>query len=79
MAQAVQVQSGPASTGAGEGARGASNPFPTQTEPAQPVRSKRPAHYLWAVLITRIYQGVSFVVSAAQPAPDFEVDQRVSW
>ena len=56
VAQAVQVQSGPASTGAGEGARGASNPFPTQTEPAQPVPPKRPAHYLWAVLIARIYE-----------------------
>ena len=82
--QPAQVQAEPATTGAGmgEGALGVSKPLPTQTEPAQPaqpVRSKRPAHYLWAVLITRIYQGVSFVVSAAQPAPDFEVDQRVSW
>jgi len=29
--QPAQVRAEPASTGAGEGARGASNPFPTQT------------------------------------------------
>ena len=141
VAQPVQVQPGPASTGAGAGARGASNPFPTQTEPAQPVPPKRPAHYLWAVLIARIYEVfpllcpicggqmriIAFIThsadirqilehigvetelpritpargpplwdecdaqaaegmesvpdwdEAAQPAPDFEVDQRVSW
>ncbi len=29
---------------------------PTQTEPVQPVPPKRLAHYLWAVLIARIYE-----------------------
>jgi Putative transposase len=52
----AQVQAEPASTGAGEGALGAGNPLPTQAEPAQPVPPKRPAHYLWAVLIARIYE-----------------------
>lgn len=48
----------PASTGAGEGegAFGVGNASPTQTEPAQPVPRKRLAHYLWAVLIARIYE-----------------------
>jgi hypothetical protein len=32
------------------------NVLPTQAEPAEPVPSKRPAHYLWAVLIARIYE-----------------------
>ena len=52
----AQVQAEPASTDAGEGALGVSNPLPTQTEPAQPVPPKRPAHYLWAVLMARIYE-----------------------
>jgi hypothetical protein len=52
----VQVQAEPASTDAGEGALGAGNPLPTQAEPAQPVPPKRPAHYLWAVLMARIYE-----------------------
>ncbi len=52
----VQVQAEPASTDAGEGARGAGNSLPTQPEPAQPVKPKRPAHDLWAVLIARIYE-----------------------
>jgi len=109
--------------------------------PAEPVQSKRPAHYLWAVLIARIYEVlpllcpicggqmriIAFIThsadirhilayigaeteppriapargpplwdegdvpmgdgvevepdwdEAAQPAPDFEVDQRISW
>lgn len=54
LVQPAQVQAEPASTTAGEGARGVSNPIPTQTEPAQPVPPKRPAHYLWAVLMARI-------------------------
>ena len=53
--QLAQVQTEPASTDAGEGALGAGNPLPTQAEPVQPVSAKRPAHYLWAVLIARIY------------------------
>lgn len=140
--QLAQVQTEPASTGAGEGALGAGNAFPTQAEPAQPVQPKRPAHYLWAVLIARIYEAfpllcpicggqmriIAFIThgadirqildhigveteppritpargpplwdgcddaqmgegvevepdwdEAAQPAPGFEVDQRVSW
>ncbi len=124
MVQAAQVQAEPASTDAGEGALGVRNPLPTQAEPAQPVPPKRPAHYLWAVLITRIYEVfpllcplrggqmriIAFITysvdirqilehigveteppritpargpplwdEAAQAAPDFEVDQRVSW
>ena len=53
VVQPAQVQAEPASTDAGEGARGVSHPLPTQ---AQPVPPKRPAHYLWAVLIARIYE-----------------------
>jgi len=143
VVQAAQVQGEPASTAVGEGACGGSNPPPTQTEPAQPVPPKRPAHYLWAVLIARIYEVfpllcplcggqmriIAFITDsadirqilecigaeteppritpargpplwdeydaqaaegvepvpdwdgdeAAQAAPDFEVDQRVSW
>jgi hypothetical protein len=111
----AQVQAEPASKGAGEGGVGESNPFPTQTEPTQPVPPKRPAHDLWAVLIARIYEVFPLVCpicggpmritpargpplwdgcdaqmdegvdvasdwdEAAQVAPDFEADQRVSW
>ena len=137
----AQVQAEPASTAAGEGALGVRSPLPTQTEPAQPVPPKRPAHYLWAVLMARIYEVfpllcpicggqmhiIAFITHSAdirqilehigvetepphitpargpplwdecdaqaaegvepapdwdeatQPAPDFEVDQRVSW
>ena len=140
-AKQVAVQADPAATG--EGAPGvtplghAISPTP---EPAPPKRS--PAHYLWAVLIARIYEVfpllcpmcggqmrlIAFITEgtqirkildhigvdlepphispargpplwddcsdaqtdegvhiepdwdlAAQPAPDFEVDQRVSW
>ena len=55
-AQPLEVRSEPASTAAGVGALGVSNPFPTQAEPAQTVQPKRPAHYLWAVLMARIYE-----------------------
>ena len=137
----AQVQAEPANTGAGEGAPGVSNPLPTLAEPAQPVQPTRPAHYLWAVLMARIYEVfpllcpvcggqmriIAFIThsadighilehigaqtkppritpargpplwdgadaqageavepvpdwdAAAQTAPDFEVDQRVSW
>jgi hypothetical protein len=54
--QAAQVQAEPASMAAGEGARGVNHPLPTQAESAQPVKPKRPAHDLWAVLIARIYE-----------------------
>ncbi len=134
------AQAEPASADTGEGvvALGAADPLPT---PAQPVQPKRPAHYLWAVLIARIYEVfallcpicggqmriIAFITysadirhimehigvdaeppritpargpplwdgcdapmgegvevepdwdEAAQPAPDFEVDQRISW
>ena len=50
----AQVQAEPASTAAGEGALGVRSPLPTQTEPAQPVPPKRPAHYLWAVLMAAL-------------------------
>jgi hypothetical protein len=51
---AAQVQAEPASTTVGVGALGVSSAFPTQAEPTQPVPPKRPANYLWAVLIARI-------------------------
>jgi hypothetical protein len=119
-------------------ALGAGDPLPTLAQPVQP---KRPAHYLWAVLIARIYEVcpllcplcggqvrlIAFITEgtqirkildhigvdveppritpargpplwdgcdapmgegvevepdwdeAAQPVPDFEVDQRISW
>ena len=143
MVQPAQVQAEPASTGAVAGAAApeAGNPLLTQAEPTQPVQPKRPAHYLWAVLIARIYEVfplvcpicggqmriIAFITysadirqilehigveteppritpargpplwdgcdaqavevvepapdwdEAAQPAPDFEVDQSVSW
>jgi len=50
------AQAEPTSTDAGEGALGAGNPLPTQAESAKLVPPKRPAHYLWAVLIARIYE-----------------------
>ena len=53
---AALVQAEPARTAAGEGARGGVDPLPTQAEPLQPVPSNRSAHYLWAVLIARIYE-----------------------
>ena len=117
------------------------NALPTQTEPSKPVPPKRPAHYLWAVLIARVYEVfpllcpmcggqmrlIAFITHradilqilnhigvesdpphiapargpplwegcdaqvgegadvepdwdiAAQPAPDYEVDQRINW
>jgi len=117
------------------------NALPTRGEPAQPVPTKRPAHYLWAVLIARIYEVfpllcpmcggqmriIAFITHsadirhildhigvdsqpphispahgpplwegcdaqmddavpsepdwdlAAQPAPDYELDQRINW
>jgi hypothetical protein len=140
-AQPATAQAEPASTG--EGALGVGNARPTQAEPAQPVPvpPKRPAHYLWAVLIARIYEVfpllcpmcggqmrlIAFVTEgmqirkilnhigvdsepphiapargpplwddcdaqmddgvhiepdwdlAAQPAPDYEADQRINW
>jgi len=122
------------------------NVLPSQSGPAEPVPPKRPVHYLWAVLIARIYEVfpllcpkcggqmrlIAFITEgtqikkildhigadsdpphispargpplwedggdaqmddgaqsepdwatdwdgAAQPAPDFEVDQRINW
>ena len=117
------------------------NALPAQAVSVEPVPLKRPAHYLWAVLIARIYEVfplvcpmcggqmrlIAFITHsaeirhilnhigvecepphitpacgpplwgdcdaqvddrvqgepdwdlAAQPAPDYEVDQRVSW
>ena len=89
------------------------NALPTTPEPVQP---KRAAHYLWAVLIARIYEVfpllcpmcggqmrlIAFITHsadirqildqvgegadgepdwdmAAQPVPDYEVDQSVNW
>ena len=140
-AQPVTAQAEPASTGLGVGALGVGNARPTQAVPAEPAPPKRPAHYLWAVLIARIYEVfpllcpncggqmrlIVFITEgmqikkildhigadsdpphitpargpplwddcdaqvddrvqgepdwdlAAQPAPDYEVDQRVSW
>ena len=130
----------PAQTGTGEGVTGmAPDGNAVQTQPEPPKRS--PAHYLWAVLIARIYEVlpllcpmcggqmrlIAFITEgaqirrilehigvdpepphiapargpplwedcdaqrddaaqvepdwdlAAQPAPDYEVDQRISW
>ena len=143
-AQPVTAQAEPASTGACVGAFGVvqqGNALPTQTEPSKPVPPKRPAHYLWAVLIARVYEVfpllcpmcggqmrlIAFITHradilqilnhigvesdpphiapargpplwegcdaqvgegadvepdwdiAAQPAPDYEVDQRINW
>ena len=134
--QQVTVQAGQTDTG--EGAHGVL-PQPTQPEPVPPKRS--PSHYLWAVLIARIYKVfpllcplcggqmrlIAFITHsadirqilghigvdsqpphitpargpplwdecdaqmsdempsepdwdmAAQPAPDYEIDQRVNW
>ncbi len=147
--QSAAAQAGPATAGdgAGVGELGVGAGLPTRAEPAQPVPTKRPAHYLWAVLIARIYEVfpllcplcggqmrlIAFITEgaqirrildhigvdsqpphispargpplwddcsdaqmddgaqiepadwvtewdgAAQPAPDFEVDQRISW
>ena len=85
----------PAQTGTGVGVPG----VVPQGNAVAPKRS--PAHYLWAVLIARIYEvfpllwdgcdaqmddGVQIEPDwatdwdwAAQPAPDYEVDQRVNW
>jgi hypothetical protein len=52
----AQLQTEPASTDAGEGALGAGNSLPTHVELAQPVPPKQPAHYLWAVLMARVYE-----------------------
>jgi hypothetical protein len=52
--QPATALAAPATTG--EGAQGVAllgNVLPTQ---AEPVPSKRPAHYLWAALIARIYE-----------------------
>lgn len=54
VVQPAQVQAEPVSSGVG--APGAGSAPPTQAVPAQPVQPKRPAHYLWAVLIARIYE-----------------------
>ena len=139
VVQPAQVHAEPVSSGVG--APGAGKAPPTQAVHAQPVQPKRPAHYLWAVLIARIYEVFSLLCplcggqmriiafithsadirhilehigaqtkppritpargpplwddgdaqageavepvpdwdDTAQPAPDFEVDQRVSW
>jgi hypothetical protein len=56
-AQTATVQAQPSTTG--EGALGVAplgSALPTRSEPANPVPPKRPAHYLWAVLIARIYE-----------------------
>ncbi len=97
-AKQVVVQTDPANMS--EGAPGVAplgHAIPPEPEPVPPKRS--PAHYLWAVLIARIYEvfpllcpmcggqmqrdeGVHIEPDwdlAAQPAPDFEVDQRVNW
>lgn len=58
-AQPAAAQAEPAIAGEGAGATGVvpmGNALPTQAQPAEPVPPKRPAHYLWAVLIARIYE-----------------------
>jgi len=62
LAQAAAVQptaalDGSVTAGAGMGAPGVvplGNVLPNQTEPAELVLPRRPAHYLWAELIARI-------------------------
>jgi hypothetical protein len=55
--QPAAAQVGQATTQAGSpGVAPPNHARPTQAEPAQPVPTKRPAHYLWAVLIARIYE-----------------------
>ena len=54
VVQPAQVQAEPASSGVG--APGAGNAPPTQAVLGQSVQPKRPAHYLWEVLIVRIYE-----------------------
>ena len=141
-APAQQATAQPTQTDTGVGVTGVApvgNAAPTQPEPVPPKRS--PAHYLWAVLIARIYEVfplvcamcggqmrlIAFITEgaqirlilehigvdsepprirqargpplwddsdaqtddeaqiaphwdlAAQPAPDYEVDQRVNW
>ena len=139
-AKQVVVQTEPAATGEGvPGVAPLGHASPATPEPATPKRA--PAHYLWAVLIARIYEVfpllcpmcggqmrlIAFITEgmqirnildhigvdsepphispargpplwddcdaqaddgvqtepdwdlAAQPAPDFEVDQRISW
>ena len=142
-AQAAVAQAGPAAAGEVEGVPVVAVPgnatTPTPLQPAAP--TKRPAHYLWAVLIARIYEAftllcpmcggqmriIAFITHsaelrhilnhigvecepphitpargpplwddcdaqvddgmqsepecdlAAQPAPHFEVDQRINW
>jgi hypothetical protein len=142
-AHPATAQAQPSTTG--EGAFGLvplGNVLPSQSGPAEPVPPKRPAHYLWAVLIARIYEVfpllcpkcggqmrlIAFITEgtqikkilnhigvesdpphispargpplwedggdaqtgegvqsepgwdlAEQPAPDYEVDQRISW
>ena len=141
-AQAATVQGAPTSTGEGSLGVVPHHAVPTRAEPEQPVPPKRPAHYLWAVLIARIYEVfpllcpkcggqmrlIAFVTEgtqirkildhigvesepphispargpplweecgdaqmddgvhiepdwdlAEQPAPDYEVDQRINW
>ena len=56
-ALAAPAQQAPTQTGTGEDAAGVASQgsaVQTQHEPAPPKRS--PAHYLWAVLIARIYE-----------------------
>ena len=143
VAQSAQERAKPANTGAVAcaGAPGVGRAHLTQVGNVQPVQPKRPAHYLWAVLMARIYEVfpllrplcggqmriIAFIThsadirhilehigaqtkppritpargpplwdgadaqageavepvpdwdAAAQTAPDFELDQRVSW
>ncbi|MDR7306218.1 hypothetical protein J2X15_001496 [Rhodoferax saidenbachensis] len=139
VVQPAQVRAEPSSTGeCAPGVVPMGSALPTQSEPMLP---KRPAHYLWAVLIARIYEVfpllcpirggqmriIAFITHSAdirhildhigadsespriasargpplwddcgdapgegmqiepdsdlvaQPAPDYEVDQRISW
>jgi hypothetical protein len=148
-AHPATAQAHPQPSTTGEGAPGVAplgNVLPSQSGPAEPVPPKRPVHYLWAVLIARIYEVfpllcpkcggqmrlIAFITEgtqikkildhigadsdpphispargpplwedggdaqmddgaqsepdwatdwdgAAQPAPDFEVDQRINW
>ncbi len=78
VVQPAQVQAEPVSSGVG--AHGAGNAPSTQAVPAQLVQPKRPAHYLWAVLIARIYEVLALLWDECdaqggegmEPVPDWD-------
>ena len=92
LAQQAAVQAESATAGE-SGVAPTGNALQTQPEPRPEPPKRSAAHYVWAVLIARIYEvfplrcpmwddGARIEPDcdlAAQPAPDFDVDQRVNW